>query len=98
MRRLGFVVLGLVLTAGMAPGQTGPAGGKGGGQPPQDSRLAKPKTLNDKDFSFTPPQTKEEWEKRRQQVKEQVLIANGLWPMPHRTPLNAVVHGKINRG
>ena len=30
-------------------------------------------------------------------MKRQVLVANGLWPMPNKTPLNAVVHGKVER-
>ena len=30
-------------------------------------------------------------------MREQVLVANGLWPMPPRTPLNPVIHGKIDR-
>src|SRR5262249_18317451 len=37
------------------------------------------------------------WETRRRQLREQVLVATGLWPMPPRTPLNAVIHGKIDR-
>jgi dienelactone hydrolase len=66
------------------------------GQLPSDSRLGKPKTLNDY-FPFTPPTSKEAWEARRRQVREQVLVATGLWPMPEKTPLNAVIHGKIDR-
>src|SRR6185369_15516590 len=30
-------------------------------------------------------------------LREQLLVATGLWPMPEKTPLNAVVHGKIER-
>ena len=30
-------------------------------------------------------------------MREQVLVANGLWPMPDKTPLNPVIHGKIDR-
>ncbi|MCI0376257.1 MAG: acetylxylan esterase [Gemmataceae bacterium] len=63
---------------------------------PIDKRLGKPKTLNDY-FPFTPPTSKEDWAKRRQQVREQVLVANGLWPEPEKTPLKPVVHGKIER-
>ena len=55
-----------------------------------------PKTLND-DFPFTPPKSKAEWAKRREAVREQVLVSQGLWPMPEKTPLNPVVHGKIER-
>ncbi|MFO0795898.1 MAG: CocE/NonD family hydrolase [Gemmataceae bacterium] len=63
---------------------------------PVDPRRGAPKTLNG-DFPFVVPKTREEWAARRQAVREQVLVANGLWPLPEKTPLNAVVHGKIER-
>ena len=66
------------------------------GQTPQDSRLGKPKDLNGY-FPFAVPATKEAWEARRDQVRTQVLVGNGLWPLPPKTPLNAVIHGKIDR-
>ncbi len=66
------------------------------GKSPDDFRLRGHKTLNDY-FPFTPPKTKEEWAKRRERVREQVLVSQGLWPLPEKTPLNAVVHGKIDR-
>lgn len=64
---------------------------------PDDSRLGNPRTLNDKDFFLTTPATREAWEVRKQAVREQVLVANGLWPMPEKTPLSPVIHGKIDR-
>jgi dienelactone hydrolase len=66
------------------------------GQKPDDSRLGKAKTLNDY-FPFSPPDSREAWEKRRQEVREQVLVATGLWPLPEKTPLDVVIHGKIDR-
>jgi len=66
------------------------------GKKPDDVRLGKNKTLDDY-FPFTPPKTKEEWAARRERVREQVMVATGLWPMPEKTPLNAVVHGRIER-
>ncbi len=63
---------------------------------PTDTRLAKPKNL-DGYFPFTVPPTPEAWAKRRHDVREQVLVSQGLWPLPERTPLNAVIHGKIER-
>jgi len=63
---------------------------------PTDARLGAPRTLNDY-IPFSPPKSKEAWEARRAQLREQLLVANGLWPMPEKTPLNAVVHGKIER-
>jgi hypothetical protein len=63
-----------------------------------DSRLhAKLRTLNDKDFFLRVPATKEAWLKRRQAVREQMLVATGLWPLPAKTPLKPVIHGKIDR-
>lgn len=67
------------------------------GKRPDDSRLSKVRTLNDKDFFLTVPSSKEAWEARRKDVREQVLVANGLWPMPEKTLLNPVIHGKIDR-
>ena len=66
------------------------------GRKPADARLKAPKTLDDY-FPFAVPATREEWEARRVRLREQLLVALGLWPMPEKTPLNAVVHGKIQR-
>lgn len=61
-----------------------------------DARLGPPRTLND--YSpFEAPKTKEAWEARRKQVREQLLVATGLWPMPEKTPLNPTIHGLISR-
>lgn len=67
------------------------------GQKPADSRLTTVRTLHNKDFFLKVPATREAWAARRQSVREQLLVANGLWPMPEKTPLNAVIHGKIDR-
>src|SRR5690242_15121191 len=40
---------------------------------------------------------RQQWEQRAKEVREQVLVAEGLWPMPPKTPLNAVIHGKVAR-
>jgi dienelactone hydrolase len=63
---------------------------------PSDGRYTKTKTLNDY-FPFQPPKTREEWQRRREELRQQVLVANGLWPRPEKTPLSAVIHGKIER-
>src|SRR5947207_652840 len=63
---------------------------------PSDSRLAPPKDLNGY-FPFTPPKSKAEWDERAAYVRRQILVSQGLWPMPTKTPLNAVIHGKIER-
>src|SRR5687768_13146351 len=66
------------------------------GQLPADARLGELKDL-DAYFPFTPSASSEEWEKRAERVRRQVLVANGLWPMPDRTAPNAVIHGKVER-
>ncbi len=67
------------------------------GQLPTDSRLQPLKDLNGY-FPFVPSKTKEEWKTRAEYVRRQLLVANGLWPMPMKSPLNAVVHGTIDLG
>ncbi|MBX9578899.1 MAG: acetylxylan esterase [Gemmataceae bacterium] len=67
-----------------------------GGKKPTDARLGPPKTLDDY-FPFVVPKTKEAWEARKKELREQILVANGLWPLPEKTPLNPVVHGKTDR-
>ena len=38
------------------------------------------------------------WEKRAEFLRRQALVSQGLWPLPPKTPLNPVIHGKIDRG
>ena len=63
---------------------------------PDDRRLQPLKDLKGY-FPFTPPRSKAEWDKRADYVRRQILVSQGLWPMPTKTPLNAVIHGKIER-
>ncbi|MCB1275612.1 acetylxylan esterase, partial [Prosthecobacter sp.] len=60
----------------------------------EDIRLQPPKDLNGY-FPFNPPSSLSEWDVRREQVRRQILVAEGLWPMPTKTPLNPVIHGKV---
>jgi dienelactone hydrolase len=64
--------------------------------PPGDRRLGK--LLNfDGYFPFRVPDSLEAWEKRAQQVRRQVLVATGLWPMPPRPPIQPTIHGRVER-
>ncbi len=60
----------------------------------EDIRLQPPKDLNGY-FPFNPPSSLSEWDARKEEVRRQILVAEGLWPMPTRGPLNAVIHGKV---
>jgi Acetyl xylan esterase (AXE1) len=62
--------------------------------PAEDIRLQPPKDLNGY-FPFDPPSSLSEWDARKEYVRRQILVSQGLWPMPTRAPLNAVIHGKI---
>jgi dienelactone hydrolase len=67
------------------------------GQLPADQRLEPLQDLNGY-FPFHPPADRAEWEQRSEQVRRRILVAMGLWPLPDQTPLNAVVHGRIDQG
>lgn len=42
---------------------------------------------------FTPPDSKDAWEKRAAELRQQMLFSTGLYPMPEKTPLNPRVTG-----
>jgi dienelactone hydrolase len=48
-------------------------------------------------FPFEPPASMEAWQIRSERVRRRVLVSQGLWPMPSKTALNAVIHGRIER-
>jgi hypothetical protein len=67
------------------------------GSRPEDARLG-PLTDLDGYFPFSPPATPDEWRQRAAQLRLQTLVSLGLWPLPEKTPLKAVIHGKMDRG
>lgn len=67
------------------------------GELPDDKRLEPLKDLNGY-FPFTPPKSKQEWEQRADELRRQMLVSQGLLPMPTKTPLNPVIHGRIDQG
>jgi len=54
----------------------------------------------DTNTHFDPPRfaTKAEWEKRKAQLKAQILMSAGLDIMPDRTPLTPQIFGRLDRG
>jgi hypothetical protein len=64
------------------------------GKLPDDSRLLPLKNL-DGYFPFTPSESVDEWNRRAGNRRRAMKVALGLWPMPTPTPLNPVVHGRI---
>lgn len=66
------------------------------GQLPDDVRLQPLKDL-DGYFPWKPSSSKEAWAARAEQLRTQLRVALGVLPEPTRTPLNAVIHGKVER-
>ena len=66
-------------------------------QPSRPHPLTELRTLNDY-FPFVPPPNLDEWQRRRESLRRHIQISLGLWPMPEKTPLNPVVHGRIDMG
>ncbi len=66
------------------------------GRLPADVRLEPLRTL-DGYFPMELPQSAEAWSERAQRLRRQVLVSLGLWPLPARSPLQAVIHGKVSR-
>lgn len=64
------------------------------GQRPDDCRLNDLKDLNGY-FPFDVPKNLEAWKQRREEVRMRMLVSQGLWPTPTRTPLNPVIHGRL---
>src|SRR5437773_2677378 len=86
MKRREFLALGA--TATFCP--------FGRAEAPKDSRPIK--TIYESYFPLIVPGTLDEWKARRERVREQILVATGLWPMPEKTPLAAVIHSPMDRG
>lgn len=65
-------------------------------QRPNDRRLGPLKDLNGY-FPMQVPETAEAWQARAEELRRQTQVALGLWPMPTKTPVQAVVHGTIEQ-
>ncbi len=66
------------------------------GEIPDDRRLEPLKDL-DGYFPFQTPSSPDEWHERAKELRQRVLVATALWPMPPKTPLRAVIHGRVDR-
>ena len=64
---------------------------------PNDSRLQPPLTL-DGYHPFHPVTSKEQWSARREEIVRRIAVSTGLWPHPTKTPLDPVIHRKIDQG
>ena len=93
MRIIIAVVFGLAVLS--------PVGGEAprvrpSGESSNDLRIGPPKTLNDH-FPFVVPDNVAQWHQRTESLRNRVLVATGLWPMPERGEIEPVIFGKSER-
>ena len=62
--------------------------------PVNDRRITE---IRREDMTYTLPEykTKEEWLAKAKEYRYHILVSNGLWPMPEKTPLNTNIFGKV---
>jgi hypothetical protein len=65
-------------------------------EPTTDPRRTAVRT-NRQGVDFQPPPTVEAWRTRAQSLREQILVAVGLWPMLPKTALHPRIVGKLDR-
>ncbi len=53
---------------------------------------------NTKYHPWTPPGSLKQWQAEAKKLRTQILVSQGLWPMPEKMPLKPVIHGKIDCG
>ncbi|MHB9076399.1 MAG: acetylxylan esterase [Pirellulaceae bacterium] len=64
------------------------------GKLPADSRLGPLRDL-DGYFPYAVAASVEQWQARADQLRQQLLVSLGLWPLPAKTSLNPVIHGRV---
>ena len=65
-------------------------------EPTGDARRTHVRT-NWQGADFQAPATAQAWRDRAVHLREQMLVALGLWPMFPKTPLNPKISGKLDR-
>jgi len=65
--------------------------------PKNDPRLTEIRHT-DLTYDFPGYRSNEEWLDRAARLKKQILVSAGLWPAPAKTPIQATIFGKVDRG
>ncbi len=68
-------------------------------QNPLPAAAATNRTVIDLNTPRTFPElkSKEEWQERAREIREQMLVSCGLWPMPEKAPLNPFIFDRVER-
>lgn len=67
------------------------------GPPMTDQRAGVPLRNLDTLRTFPTLTGKADWEARRERLRQQALVACGLWPLPPKTPLHPHIFGRVER-
>lgn len=62
-----------------------------------DKRAAVPPHTLDTPRAFPQLANRQAWETRREQIRQQVLVSCGLYPLPPKTPLKPKIFGRVER-
>ena len=65
--------------------------------PPADKRSLEPPHTLDTPRTFPQISDRKAWEARRAQIRQQVLVSCGLYPLPPKTPLKPKIFGRMGR-
>jgi dienelactone hydrolase len=63
---------------------------------PQDDRLGDLQNLNGY-FPFRRVENIQQWRRRQAEIRRRILVSQGLWPLPTKSPIHAVIHGRVER-
>src|SRR5256714_12979410 len=64
--------------------------------PAKDMRATRVQTV-DTPRAFPQITSKEKWQARARDIREQILVSCGLWPLPEKTALKAKIFRRIER-
>jgi dienelactone hydrolase len=64
--------------------------------PLQDRRGSQLRDLNGY-FPFKRVDNAQQWRQRQDEIRRRILVSQGLWPLPTKPSLNAVIHSRIER-
>ncbi len=63
--------------------------------PPSTNGLSMKTVNTPRDFPVVA--SLDQWQARAKEIREQILVSCGLWPMPEKTPVHARIFGKVER-
>ncbi len=95
-KRLTYVLLCLALLNGSIGGSLVGSLVWADDPPPIDHRVGDLRDLNSY-FPMKAVEDADHWQDRQAEIRRRILVSQGLWPLPNKSPLEAVIHGRLDR-